>query len=63
MKDILNHISVDIVLPNYNSSSYIEETLNSIISQTYKNWNLLIPDDNSDDPIRGFKGFEFFQKQ
>jgi len=52
MKDILNHISVDIVLPNYNSSSYIEETLNSIISQSFKNWKLIIVDDNSDEKTK-----------
>ena len=48
MKDILNKTSVDIILPNYNSSLYIEETLNSIINQSFKNWKLLIVDDNSD---------------
>ena len=52
MKDILNHISVDIVLPNYNSSSYIEETLNSIINQSFKNWKLIIVDDNSDEKTK-----------
>ena len=52
MTDIINQISVDIVLPNYNSSPYIEETLNSIINQNFKNWNLLIVDDNSDDKTK-----------
>ena len=36
-KDLLNSISVDIVLPNYNSYPFIEETIKSIISQTFKN--------------------------
>ena len=49
MNDILNHISVDIILPNYNSSSYLDETLNSVINQSYKNWRLFIVDDNSDE--------------
>ena len=52
MTDIINQISVDIVLPNYNSSPYIEETLNSIINQSFKNWNLLIVDDNSYDKTK-----------
>ncbi len=52
MKDILNQTSVDIVLPNYNSSLYIEETLDSIISQSFKNWKLVIVDDNSDDKTK-----------
>ena len=41
MKDILDKISVDIVLPNYNSYPFIEETIKSIISQTFKIGNYL----------------------
>ena len=52
MSDILNQISVDIILPNYNSSKYIEETLNSIFGQSFKNWKLLIVDDNSNDETK-----------
>ena len=44
----LNETIVDIILPNYNSSSYLEETLNSVINQSFNNWNLKIIDDNSD---------------
>ena len=47
MKDILDKISVDIVLPNYNSYPFIEETIKSIIDQTFKNWKLFIVDGNS----------------
>ena len=46
MNNILEQISVDIILPNYNSSSYLEETLVSVINQTFKNWKLFIVDDN-----------------
>ena len=42
-------IKVDIILPNYNSSNYIIKTVNSILNQSYKNWKLIIVDDNSDD--------------
>jgi len=52
MNDTLNQINLDIILPNYNSYLHIEETLNSIIGQTFKNWNLLIVDDNSDDKTK-----------
>ena len=45
--DLLNQVNVDIVLPNYNSFPFIEETLKSIISQTFKNWKLFIVDGNS----------------
>ena len=39
---------IDIILPNFNSSGYIKETIKSIIDQTFKNWNLIIVDDCSD---------------
>jgi len=45
--DLLNRVGVDIVLPNYNSYPFIEETIKSIISQTFKNWKLFIVDGNS----------------
>ena len=47
MNDILNQISVDIVLPNYNSADYVSETIESVINQTFKNWKLIIIDGNS----------------
>ncbi len=40
---------VDIILPNYNSEKYIDETLKSIINQSLKNWKLYIVDDASAD--------------
>ena len=38
---------VTIILPNFNSEDFIEQTINSIKLQTYKNWELIIIDDNS----------------
>ena len=38
---------IDIILPNYNSVNFIEQTLKSIISQSFKNWRLIIVDDFS----------------
>ncbi len=38
---------VEIILPNYNSEKYVSETIDSIINQTFKNWQLTIVDDNS----------------
>ncbi len=43
---------VDIILPNYNSSEFIELTIDSVISQTHKNWNLIIVDDCSDEKTK-----------
>ncbi len=39
---------IDIILPNYNSSKFILQTIDSILKQTYKNWKLIIVDDFSD---------------
>ena len=38
---------IDIILPNYNSEDYIDQTLKSVINQSYKNWKLFIIDDGS----------------
>ena len=40
---------VSINLCCYNSERYLEETLQSIVSQTYKNWELVIVNDGSTD--------------
>ena len=41
--------SVDIILPTYNCEKYIEETINSIIGQSFESWRLVIIDDKSND--------------
>jgi len=38
---------VSIILPNFNSEKTIETTIKSILNQSYKNWELIIVDDNS----------------
>lgn len=40
---------VSIITPSYNCEEFIEETIKSVISQTYQNWELLITDDCSTD--------------
>ena len=40
---------VDVILPNYNKTEFLEEAINSVITQIYKNWHLYIIDDNSSD--------------
>lgn len=40
---------VDILMATFNGELYIEEQINSIINQTYKDWTLYIRDDGSND--------------
>ena len=40
---------VSIITPTYNSELFIKETINSILMQSYENWELLITDDCSKD--------------
>ena len=50
---------VSIIMPSYNTGKYIAESIQSIIEQTYKNWELLIIDDcstdNTDDVVSQFR--------
>lgn len=41
--------TIDILIPTYNGSKYISETINSILSQSYKDFRIIICDDASKD--------------
>ena len=45
MKTVL----VSIIIPTYNRAHLIGETIDSVIAQTYKNWECIVVDDGSSD--------------
>lgn len=44
-----NHIKFTIVVPNYNNGDWINKTIESVLNQTYDNWEMYIIDDMSTD--------------
>ena len=45
---MLNNL-VSIITPSFNSSQFIIRAIESVLSQTYKEWELIIVDDGSED--------------
>ena len=52
---------VSIIIPTYNRADLIRETLDSVISQQYNNWECIVMDDSSQDGTEKVVG-EFIQK-
>ncbi|WP_304960403.1 glycosyltransferase [Thomasclavelia cocleata] len=44
-----NNTLISVIMPCYNDGQYLEEAVDSIINQSYINWELIIIDDGSDD--------------
>ena len=45
----MNNPAISIVMPMYNSANYIQNSIQSILSQTFRDFELLIIDDGSVD--------------
>lgn len=55
---------VSIITPSYNSSSFIEATIISVINQTYPNWEMIIVDDcSTDETVSILKEFSKIDKR
>lgn len=45
----MNDFLVSVIIPVYNASEYISKCIESVINQTYPNWELILIDDGSND--------------
>lgn len=52
---------VSIITPNYNGVAVLSATIESVLAQTYQNWEMLIQDDGSSDD--SFELVERYAKQ
>lgn len=52
---------VSIIIPTYNRAHLLGETLNSVMAQTYRNWECIVVDDGSTDHTNEL--LEFYNKK
>jgi glycosyltransferase involved in cell wall biosynthesis len=51
-EELLGNPNISIVLPTYNGSRWLAESIDSVVGQTERNWELIIVNDNSMDNTR-----------
>ncbi|MHA1800041.1 MAG: glycosyltransferase, partial [Candidatus Helarchaeota archaeon] len=51
MNGVTGESKLTFLMPTYNDEKYIEESIKSIVHQTFTNWELLIMDKSSDKTI------------
>jgi len=40
---------IDIIMPNFNNANFLDQSIQSVINQSFKNWKIYIVDDSSTD--------------
>lgn len=48
-KNVFEHPFVSVIIPNYNHAAFLKQRINSVLSQTYKNFEVILLDDCSSD--------------
>lgn len=46
---MINEVKISVLMPVYNVEKYLRQSIESVLSQTYENWELIIVDDGSTD--------------